>query len=174
MARSHTIEGLLFWLMMLVGATTLVPCLVLPAWLDYETQRAQRDAALAEQAAERARLAALEKQIDHLENDPAYVLRLGEREFGDSIDLPHGETIPVAPSPESAMPAPQPPTVDSDAPEAVLPGSPVELLERYPLAQVFVGGATRPVLMVLGGALMLAAVVLLGRPGHRPPQKTAD
>ena len=82
MARSTRLETLMFWLMLAAGYAVLAPCLILPAWLEYEAQRAQlhdRDAALADLEAQ---LVQTQRQIERSQNDPAYILRLAAREFG--------------------------------------------------------------------------------------------
>jgi type II secretory pathway pseudopilin PulG len=166
------LEALLFWLMLLTGAAVLAPCLVLPAWLEYQAQLERRQAAVAYLAALEFRLDAAQKQIEHLHNDPAYVMRLAEQEFGRALDAADSETIYVAPSPEDDTPLPpMPPRYDPNSAGDVVPELSAfleQVVQRYPHACVFAVGRTRPFLMAIGGILIVTAVLLLGRPGgHR-------
>ncbi len=171
MARSSPIETLLFWLMALIGGAALAPCLILPPWLEYQAQLERRKAADAYVQALEQNLRASEKQIEHLHNDPAYILRLGEQEFGNSVHLPKAETALIAPSPagsdEDESSAATQPSRRSDELVPELSAFFEQMLQRYPHAWLFVNDSTRPVLMSLGAALLLTAVVLLGRAGIR-------
>jgi hypothetical protein len=157
----------------LLGAAVLVPCLALPPWLEYQAQLERRRAAEQYVAQLEQRVADAEDQLDHLQNDPAYLLRLGEREFGDSLDLPPGEMVRVAPSPESDAP-PLPPAEPPASPE-LLPEFSAFLhtvLQRYPATHLFVSQGSRPIMMLIGITLLLTAFILLGKAGLPARQRT--
>jgi len=174
MTRSTALNTLLFWGMMILGTAALAPCLVLPPWLEYQAQLDRRRAAERRAAAMEQRLASVQKSIEHHRTDPAYILRLAEQEFGDSIDLPDVETILIDPSPEADS------NVDTGrliADEDVLPEDELlpelsafleHVLRRYPHTRLFVTDATRRPLMVMGGVLIAAAVLLLGLARGKP------
>ena len=180
MSRSNPIEGLLFWVMALLGGAALAPCLILPPWLEYQAQLERRKAADAYVRALKQNLDTAQKQIEHLRNDPAYIMRLGEQEFGDSIHLPKVETVLIAPSPDSAddsgLTPETNPAAAANEPELVpeLSAFFERVLRQYPHAWLFVNSSTRPVLMSLGAALLVTAVVLLGRAGLREPRLPAE
>lgn len=161
MARGTRLETLLFWLMALGGAAALVPCLVLPPWLEYQAQLQRRQAAITQHAAVERQVEIVEKQIDHLQNDPDYVRRLAEQGYAPRVEPP--------PEPDAA-----PDTSDDDA--TLLPElSHVvrRLMDRYPATWIFVDPRTRLPLMALGGALLVSAVILLGF-GRRRVQAVTD
>ena len=166
----HRLEAMVFWVMTLVGAGFLIPALVLPPWLEYQAQLERRRAAEMQVQALEFRLRAVEKQIDHLQRDPSYVLRLAEQEFGQPMG-PATKTIPVDPSDDQpATPYAAGPQQDpgKQVGEDVLPELSAVLEEgirRYPKASLFVDPRTRPAVMVIGGGMLLAAIVLLGRAG---------
>ncbi|MBK9118216.1 MAG: septum formation initiator family protein [Phycisphaerales bacterium] len=195
MARGHFLNTALFWCMFLAGGFVLAPCLLLPAWLERQAQIELLHARQAQLAQLRDRLVVAEKQIDFLQNDPAYILRIAQREFGYSagplareglatgVPLADGQLVlpdPVAPpATPRLMPALLPPTH--------LPGTQPDLatfvqltLDRHPRIWFFVDPYTRPTLMALGGGLILCALVLLGdtrpraavAPRRQPPQST--
>lgn len=172
------LETLLFWLTLLASAALLAPCLILPPWLEYQAQRDRLQAARRQVEALEFRLRSVEKQISHLQNDPAYVLRLAQEEFGETILPPGAETVRIETGPQSGPSTLPPPEPAGEAPAAedVLPELSAFLarvLQRYPHAQIFVHPRARPVLLVLGGVLLLTAIVLLGRAGvTRPPQRS--
>jgi hypothetical protein len=167
------LQTFLFWFTMLGGTAVLAPCLILPAWLDRQAQAAYLQAQQEYVAALRGRLEAVQRQVEHLNNDPAYVLRLAQQEFGPIFAVPNVETILVAPpETESAALAdlshepPAPPELSLD-PLPNLDQFVDEALRRYPHTQVFVDEHTRPTLLVVGGGLLLAGVVLFGLVGER-------
>jgi len=177
MARPTRLETLVFWLMLVAGYAVLAPCLVLPAWLEYEAQLAQlrdSDAALATLAEQ---LTQTERQIERSQNDPAYILRLAEREFGPGISKPNIDVIPVQPSPPredatSAAGAATTRTIEELWPE--LSTFLERTIARYPYARVFVDQTTRPVLLAMSGGLLVTAIVLLGGwRGQRPATPAA-
>ncbi len=176
MTRPTWLESLLFWTMVLVGTAVLAPCLILPPWLEYQAQLDRRRAADQYVAALQAQLNRTNAQIDHLENDPAYLLRLAEQELGDDLDLPPQERIAIAPDPETAAdtpPLPQAPDATASQESIILPELATfvdRALDRYPYTRLFVAPHTRPPLMILGAALLLGALTLLGL-SHRPARQ---
>lgn len=181
MTGRRGLETLIFWLMALVGGGALAPCLILPPWLEYKAQLERRRAADAHVAELQQRLRSAEKQLDHLRNDPAYLLRVAEAEFGTRLDTTGAQTVLVEPSPtdrpELRVETPAAPHAAAAPDPEPLPELSIyveQMLLRYPHAHLFVDPHTRPVIMGLGGALVLTAVGLLGRAGVReqPPVAT--
>ncbi len=177
MGTVSRLGDILFWFMVLAGAGLLVPCLVLPAWLEYRASLQLR--ALHEQCVLRleAELIKLRKQREHLGIDDAYVLRLAHEQL--NIETPGVVRIPLETGglaeselAAAALPPVWPPE-DELAPQlSAIVG---ELLGGYPLTGMFVWPETRPVLMLLGGGLILAAVVLIGAPASaRPARRAAE
>ena len=139
----------------------------MPAWLERQAQIEYLRAHEEYLAALRYRLQTTQKQIEHLNNDPAYLLRLAEQEFGGGIAVPNVETILIDPGPAASSTPPMPTSADPNAPrdEKLLPELAAFLdqaMQRHPYAQVFVDSRTRPLLMGIGGILLLTGIVLLG------------
>lgn len=161
MTRSNPVETFLFWLMLLMGAAVLVPSLLLPPWIEHARLQAQHQQAQAQLAATRRHLAIVEKQIDCLKHDPAYVLRLVENGCAPRFRGPIGHAD----------------NVQERLPTTVTPRATVtsQLIERYPVLRGYVDGRTRPALLAMGGTLLLTAIVLLGRPSRsRVASRSAD
>ncbi len=174
MTRPSLVNTALFWLMLLLGTAALAPCLVLPAWLERQAQLECLRARAAYLEALQQRLQVVRKQIEHVNDDPAYVLRLAEQDFGNAIKVPEVETIWIdnGPAPgETSAPQQRSPTVSAGAAPELWPelGVFVErAMQRYPQAHLFVDERTRPWLMGTGGMLILAGIVLLGAGANRP------
>lgn len=151
--------GLLFWIMTLAGGVALVPCVLLPPWFEYVAQRERLAAMQSTLAHVEQRLVVVQKQIEHIQTDAAYVERLYRQEFGAAAPV-----VPQAMIASESEPAPAtspPSSMDAITPEVTRLVD--HLLARYPAAQVFVQPQTRPIVMLVGGGLIVAAVVLLGR-----------
>jgi hypothetical protein len=177
MSRPSLANTLLFWLMLILGTAGLAPCLVLPAWLERQAQLECLRAREVYLAGLQQRLEVVRKQIEHLNDDPAYIIRLAEEEFGRAIKVPDVETIWIdagsaeAPSPPPVPVAPLPDEADQLWPE--LDTFIDAAMCRYPEAQLFLDPRTRPWIMGTGGGLIVLAIVLLGLSGHRPaPEPT--
>jgi hypothetical protein len=179
MSGTNGFKTLLFWLVILLGTAALAPCLILPAWLERQAQLEYLHAHEEYLAALRYRLQATQKQIEHLNNDPAYLLRLAEQEFGGGIAVPNVETILIDPGPAaSGTTPPSAASADPNAPrdEKLLPELTAFLdqaVQRHPYAQIFVDSRTRPLLMGIGGVLLLTGIVLLGLVGGRTKPRAA-
>ena len=163
MARSGRGAALLFWLMALTGIAALAACLILPPWLEHQVALQLHAEARRHVAELEARLQVLEKHIAHLRNDPAYVERLAREEFG--ITAPGVQTILLDRSESAASH----PAGDHTSAPTVGPGEEqtpdlstlvTEALECRPLVSVFVLDQTRPIVMAMSAALLLAAVLL--------------
>ncbi len=179
MTRPSAVNTLLFWLMLLLGTAALAPCLVLPAWLERQAQLACLQARQAYLDGLQARLRTARIQIEHLNNDPAYILRLAEQDFGGAIKVPDVETIWIDPGPLPADATGPPVAAGSPPAESPEPLWP-ELddfidqgVRRYPEAQLFLDERTRPWLMGTGGGLIVAAIILLGLVGDRRAGRSA-
>ena len=176
MARSGRGAALLFWLMTLTAGSALAACLILPAWLEHQAALQLHVRARQQVADLEARLLVLEKQIEHLRHDPAYVERLARKEFG--IRTPGVQTIVLD---RTEGPASRPTTAPTTTPAAAyeLESLPelstlmAQALERYPATAVFVLDQTRPVVMVMSAIVLLAAILLLrnqrGTAGNSTP-----
>ncbi len=160
----------LFWLTILAGTALLAPCLILPAWLDRQAQAAYLQAQQEYVAALRDRLETVRRQVEHLNNDPAYVLRLAQQEFGPVFTVPNVETILVAPPEAERGPLddlPRDVAAPSTDPLPNLDQFVDQALRRYPHTQLFVDEHTRPILLGVGGTLLCAGIVLFGLVGDR-------
>ncbi|TWT41224.1 hypothetical protein RAS1_39180 [Phycisphaerae bacterium RAS1] len=150
--------GLLFWIMTLVGGAVLMPCVLLPPWFEYVAQRERLAAMQTSLAQVEQRLVVIQKQIEHIQTDAAYVERLYRQEFGAA---PPVAAPPATPEAAAAPAAPAPSAADAVVPEITRFVD--DLLGRYPAAYIFVRSQTRPVVMLIGGGMIVTAVVLLGR-----------
>ena len=176
MPRASVLNTVLFWLMVLLGTAALAPCLLLPAWLERQAQIDCLHAREAYVETLRQRLLTVQKQIEHLNDDPAYILRLAQQDFGGALKVPDEETIPIEPGTASNEATPQPPLADRppETDDDVLPDLSVfvdQAMQRYPYAWMFLDQQTRPVLMILGGVLLLNAIILLGLANSHQPGK---
>ncbi len=165
------VETIMFWLMATLGGAALALCLVLPPWLEYQAQFERLKAADAQVVALDERLSTARKQIEHLREDPAYVLRVARQEFGQVIETPGTKTLAVDPGAVASTSAPPPvSTAVPPEPDEVLPELSfflAQVVARYPQVGLFVSDQTRPAVMGLGAVLLISAVVLLGRPSPR-------
>ncbi len=156
MADSRIRALLLAWVLLVLGGVTLAAAVLLPPWLEVRELRRQR--LLAEQRITRLeqRLEAVARQIDHIQNDPAYLERIGRREFG--VVPPGVEVIPVEPaSPPGATPI-EPPTLGPPWAERLETAA-----RNRPLVAVLLLPQTRPLVLALSAGAVVVALVLLNR-----------
>lgn len=174
MPGSRAMSAVMFWLMTAAGGAVLVPCLVLPPWIEYRGVCGQLVARQAHIASLEQRIVTLQRQIDHLRHDPAYLERLAREEL--AIETP-GVTAgePDAPTAEPADASPveagAPDASDADSLRVAFPrlaSAADQAVDAFPQwVAVFLGAETRPWVLGLSCALVAAAVLLLGSPGRR-------
>ncbi|MEP0846533.1 MAG: hypothetical protein HRF50_06875 [Phycisphaerae bacterium] len=160
--KSSAAATLLFWLMALLGGASLAAALILPPWMEYRVTRNAYADALRRVEDLEARLTAVNKQIEHIQHDPAYNERLARKEFG--IQEPGIETIRLS------VPPPEPASQPGGEPAGV-EGDPVERLaqvvdeaaRRNPLVAAYVLDETRPTVLALSALLLVSAILLLNR-----------
>jgi hypothetical protein len=176
MSTQRQAGNVLFWFMLLSGGLILAPTLILPAWVEYQASldlRARRAAQVARWEAEVTRL---RKQREYLENDESYVLRLAHEDL--NVNVPGIERIPITPDEYADLPdisgaepgATQPP--DELVPE--LSALVEHVLDRYPLARIFLWPQTRPSLLFIGAGLVFTAVALIGEPVPKAQPREVD
>jgi cell division protein FtsB len=152
--------GLVFWTLIFMGLSTFAPCVILPEWRDYQAARAaeQREQHRLDQlrrTVERER-----RQLEAVQNDPAVVARIAQRDLGfrrvDStavaVDVPQ-----IAADEGEASFVPQmvtPPEWISRA---------TSFLPDLDYDAVFCDDRTRPVVMLMSVSLIVAAAVLFQR-----------
>lgn len=171
MSLSHRLHVALFWTLTALALGGLAPCLILPAWTDY--QQALRLQAVRRNSAERlaAEVAAQQKQIAHLQNDVAYRERVLYEEVG--IDPPGIETILVdrrtRPRENNNAAARRRSAPIDDDIFPTLTTVAVSAMERYPnWTHVFILDQTRPLVMGMSGALLISTILLLGGRPRKP------
>jgi hypothetical protein len=98
--------GLVFWMLIGLSLCGFTPCMILPAWREYQTAELNARVREAEVAELQAEVSRRRRLLDAAHNDPAVVSRLAQRELG--YRRPGEIVIPVA---VEALP----PTEDEDA-----------------------------------------------------------
>jgi hypothetical protein len=143
-------------MLILMGAATFAPCVILPEWREYQALR------VVEQQ-EQYRVDQLQAAVDRerrlleaMQRDPAVIARLAQRDLG--FRRPGEQPVPVAV-----------PEVDttSDDPFEPKPVDPPELVARslsrlpdFNYDGIFCDESTRPIIMVMSIALIVVAVAL--------------
>ncbi len=168
MSLSHRLPAALFWTLIIMALAGLAPCLIFPAWMDY--QKALRLRAVRLNSSQRlaAEVAAQQKQITHLHIDEAYRERILHEEVG--LDPPGIETILVDRRRRPNEPAgPTRPSLRRFAPSdddrfPALTTIATSALKRYPnWTHVFILDETRPLVLGMSGVLLVSAILLLGK-----------
>lgn len=165
----------LFWIMAPLGGVCLAATVILPAWLEYlalvdvRVRASERVAALDE------RLAAADRQIEHLQNDPAYIERIARTEF--RLETPGVQSILIEPG---SLEGGDLPTNEPDAAPPLSPlvevGATIEqTIQRYPALSIFVVNPTRYYMMGFSAFVLVTALVLLSprRPQAIAPLETS-
>lgn len=169
--RSNPAITLLFWFMFASGGLSLALGLVLPPWNEFRLAREQL-ATVEKRREQLVRdLVALDRRIDHLQHDPAYLERVVVREFGlESKEAPEG--ISVRLTEPSSQPAES--TAAPQSPEQRAVAIIEEASQTHPFVRMYVLAETRPYVMGMSATLLAAAVVLLGRNTVRGPDSLEE
>jgi hypothetical protein len=164
MIRATVTNTLLFWVMVLLGAVLVAPCLILPPWLEHQ-------AALQVEKLKQARLKELEKRLavlnkqNEYRNDPSYLERLEREEFGGAP--PGAQAIYINPElleqTAAALQQRSEAEKETRSGQRELSDELQALMLKYPVTQAFARPETRPILLALGSGLILLAVLLLCR-----------
>lgn len=178
MSLSHRLPAALFWALMIMALAGLAPCLILPAWMDYQSALRLRAVRLNNSERLAAEVASQQKQITHLHDDEAYRERILHEEVG--LDPPGIETLLVDRQrrPDERAGSTPPPlrrfAPSDDDRFATLTTLATSALKHYPnWTHVFILDETRPLVMGMSGVLLVSSILLLGRQhrGGRPVSK---
>lgn len=159
--RGNPLATLLFWVMAPLGGICLAATAVLPAWLEYQALIEVRARAEERVAALRQRLEAQDRQIEHLQSDPAYIERIARSEF--RIETPGVKSILSVPSTpeEGEVPLEE---ANAAAPLGTLAevGATIErMIQRYPVLSVFVVNPVRYYMMGFSAVALLTSLIFL-------------
>lgn len=159
--RSNPLATTLFWLMFGLGGGCLVLSVYLPQWLAYRDLRHRHQTAVHRVADLESQLTMAAKQIEHMQNDPAYIARLAHRQLG--VEEKNSQSIGV-----DALAPPQSQASDlRDAGSAAHVEEVVETAAHtHPVLSLFVLEQTRPIVMGMSAALVVAALALLNQRGR--------
>lgn len=165
MNRSSPAITLLFWTMFVVGGLSLAVGMILPVWLEYRAEISRRDEAYRRLEDVKEQLVALERRIDHLQNDPAYLERVASREFGfGTPPTEEAVAVEIVETPTSG-----PVLLEAQGPADRVVAVIDEATQTHPLLRLYLLNATRPIVMGMSAGLLAAAILLLGRNIVRPP-----
>jgi hypothetical protein len=90
--------SLVFWLLIALALAVFTPCMILPAWREYQAAELIERTRLGEVAAARAQLASLQRQLRGVREDPMVLARLARRELrAHAPDEAGWRVAPVAP-----------------------------------------------------------------------------
>lgn len=167
MSQSNPAITLLFWFMFAIGGLSLALGLILPPWHEFRQAKEQLAAIEKRRARLTQDLVALERRIDHLQNDPAYLERVVVREFGlESKDAPEGISVRLTEPSSQPIESPAMPQTPEQRAVAILD----QATQTHPLIRMFILADTRPYVMGMSATLLAAAVILLGRNSVRGPE----
>lgn len=94
--------GLVFWLLIALAVATFAPCMILPAWREYQLAELTLRVRTQQVEAASAEVERLEHRLDAIHNDPAVVARLAQREL--EYRQPGDHFLAVVATPESLAP----------------------------------------------------------------------
>jgi len=73
--------SLVFWMLIALALTVMAPCMILPAWREYQAAELRERTRAAEAAAYTRHADRLEQRLDAIHNDPVVIERLARREL---------------------------------------------------------------------------------------------
>ncbi len=163
--------GLVFWLLIAMSVITFAPCMILPAWREYQTAELAERMSAQQLTAVATELEQLRTQLDAIHNDPAVVARLARREL--EFKKP-GETVVPVPVAQS-LTGEADNTISSDKSKNWKPASPplpvarlTALLPDYNYDAIFCESPTRETILAMSAILFVSAFVVFW------PKKTGD
>jgi hypothetical protein len=157
--------GLVFWMLITLSIMGFAPCMILPAWRDYQRADLTERTRAAEVAEATADIDRQRRRLDAVHNDPGVVSRLAQREL--EYHHPGEVSIPVSAVMEPEAPrhlhALQP--IDPPAPVARV----LALAPQRNYDNLFCASPTRETIMALSIGLFVAAFVIFWpRPRPQP------
>jgi len=159
--------SLVFWILVTMALLVFTPCMILPAWREY--QQAELAARVRRHEADQAELRAkrLEARLDAIHNDPVVIARLARRDL--RCTLPGEVGLAVRPV-NGATPAYLEPWLDSAVEYAPVELAPVKppvavlrlthYLPRLNYDALFCASPTRETLLAMSVTLLAAAFII--------------
>jgi hypothetical protein len=157
--RNSPLGTLLYWLLLVFSGAALAVSAILPAWLDYrgtEQIELHRRQVLA-QVQQRAEL--IDRQLEHLQTDPAYIERVAREE--SRAEIAGVEKIYVQNASEAGNADLTSEDIRESGPHAELAARVDKLVAQTPWFGIFIDSATRPIVLGLSAGVFLVTLILL-------------
>ena len=165
--------GLVFWWLIAMAVVAFAPCMILPAWREYQEVELTERVRAAQVAAATAGVDDLRRRLDAIHNDPAVVTRLARREL--EFRKPGEVVVAVPVSGVPAVSSPSTPRPETNALKRVEPPVPIARLLAYlpdlNYDVLFCKSPTRETILALSVGLFVAAFVVFW-PRHRAAAHT--
>ena len=151
--------SVVYWLLVLMGLLTFVPCVVLPEWRKYQSIQLAEQEMKHRVEVQTARLKNQERHLDALRSDPAALFRLARRDYGYRHFQEKVVPLEVAnyKSEFDIQFTPQP--VEPPVPIKGIVGH----LPEFEYDAIFCHEDTRLIVLGLSTLLLTVAVVVLGK-----------
>ena len=154
--------GLVFWWLITMALVGFAPCMILPAWREYQEAELTERVRAARVAAATAEVDDLRRRLDAIHNDPAVVTRLARREL--EFRKPGEAVVAVPVSGVPAVGSPPTPRPETKALKRVEPPVPIARLLAYlpdfNYDVLFCKSPTRETILALSVGLFVAAFVV--------------
>lgn len=151
--------GVMFWLLIALSVATFAPCMILPAWREYQVSEAAERARAQQVVSAEKEVQRLQRTLDAIHNDPAVVARLARRELEYAAP---GEGVVLANVEPATQATPVP--LDETRLDPVSPPVPVArllaLLPDMNYDRLFCNSPARETLLALSVALFVGAFVV--------------
>ncbi len=169
--------GIVFWCLIGLSLVGMLPCLVLPAWREYQDATVTEQVRAHQMQDAQRELDIMRKRLDAIHNDPVVIARLARRELGfqtpdeqvlhiDELDAPypHLNESEMAASGAFDGPPIDAVTVAHEQPVAAQLPAPLarisSMLPRLDYDRIFCKSPARELILLLSISLFIAAFVI--------------
>lgn len=167
--------GIVFWCLIGLSLAGMLPCMVLPAWREYQDATVTEQVRALQMEDAQRELEIMRKRLDAIHNDPVVIARLARRELGfqnPEEQVLHVGQIDTALASIDESEGLRETGVDRERPVAAQLPAPLarfsSMLPAIDYDRIFVHSPARELILMLSIALFIAAFAIFW------PKPTAD